>query len=129
MAVNPVNINVLILLFTCRANTFKQLPWNSKKAMNKYEYHVLLELDNWKLKMIKKPSLTNQLTRSIQHRVNDMIPEKIHNFLTSSIKQMVRGVISGAKFTTSSKSPYTDLETPGKQSKRKDQILPIRGCY
>lgn len=79
--------------------------------MNKYEYHVLLELDKWKLKMIKKPSLTNQLTRSIQHRVNDMIPEKIHQFLTASIKQMVRGVISGAKFTTSPKSPYADLET------------------
>ena len=79
--------------------------------MNKYEHHALRELGRWKHKMKKEPSLTNRLTRSVQHRINNIIPDKIHQFITVSIKQMVRGVISGAKFTTSKKPAYPDLET------------------
>lgn len=68
--------------------------------MANYEQQVRQELDRWKQKMMRKPSILNNLTRRMQTKVNSMIPEKIHIALTATIKQMIHGVLFGAKHTT-----------------------------
>ena len=69
--------------------------------MELYERKISHELVQWQKKISRKPSITNRVTRSIQQRVNKIIPEKAHRVITTTIKQMVRAVLFGAKQTTS----------------------------
>ena len=69
--------------------------------MNAYDESVSVELKAWQKKMLKRPSLLNSLSKKIQTKINSWIPEKVHNAITATIKQMIRGVLFGAKHTTS----------------------------
>ena len=69
--------------------------------MNPYEMLVYAEVITWQKKMLKKPSILNNLSKKIQTKINSWIPEKIHNAITLAIKQMIRGVLFGSKYTTS----------------------------
>ena len=68
--------------------------------MTVYEEAALAELKLWQRQMLKKPSLANKLTKRMQDKINSLIPEKIHRTLTKAIKEMVRVVLFGARFTT-----------------------------
>ena len=65
-----------------------------------YEAVALHELQLWQQKMLKSPSLLNQVTRKMQVKINNLIPEKVHQAITASIKQMIRATLFGAKITT-----------------------------
>ena len=68
--------------------------------MGTYEEKVLHEVILWQKKMSKKPSITGQLTKGMQRKVNNLIPEKVHNALTDVIKNMVKAVLTGSEFIT-----------------------------
>ena len=68
--------------------------------MELYERKIFLELEKWQKKVTRKPSLTSKVARSVQQKVNNIIPEKAHQIITTTIKQMVRAVLFGAKQTT-----------------------------
>ncbi len=68
--------------------------------MNNYEKHLLSELTVWQRQMLQRPSLVNQLSKNIQVKINAWIPEKVHQAITVTIKQMIRGVLFGANYTT-----------------------------
>jgi len=70
-----------------------------------YEQIAFNELKSWQKEMLRKPSMLNKLSKKIQTKLNSYIPEKIHKAITTAIKQMVRGVLFGAQYTT--KSPAT----------------------
>ena len=67
---------------------------------NEYEVPVRKELAMWQNKMLRRPSLLNNLSKKIQTKINNWIPEKIHVAITATIKQLIRGVLFGAKYTT-----------------------------
>ena len=67
---------------------------------NEYEVPVRKELAMWQNKMLRRPSLLNNLSKKIQTKINNWIPEKIHVAITVTIKQLIRGVLFGAKYTT-----------------------------
>jgi hypothetical protein len=75
--------------------------------MTLYEQLILPELHQWQQKMQRPPSLTDRMTRSFQQRVNRVIPARVHQAVTATIKQMTRGVLYGAGFTT--RAPATDF--------------------
>ncbi|HEY5771953.1 MAG TPA: EcsC family protein, partial [Chitinophagaceae bacterium] len=77
--------------------------------MNAYDESVSVELRSWQKKMLKRPSLLNGLSKRIQKKINSWIPEKVHNAITVTIKQMIRGVLFGAKHTTSDVSVGVSL--------------------
>jgi EcsC protein family len=66
-----------------------------------YDLMAYSELMVWQKKMMQRPSLLNNLSKNIQIKINRWIPEKVHNAITVTIKQMIRGVLFGAKYTTS----------------------------
>ena len=68
--------------------------------MNEYEKTAIHSLKEWQRKMERRPGLLNNLSKKIQTRINSWIPEKVHNAITVTIKQMIRGVLFGAKHTT-----------------------------
>jgi hypothetical protein len=74
-----------------------------------HESKALLELRQWQKKMQRKPSLVNRLSKRMQTKINSYIPEKIHKAITVAIKQMIKGVLFGAKFTTRKPAPIVSL--------------------
>lgn len=69
--------------------------------MSAYETQALDELRRWQHEMQRGPGLWNSATSGLQRKINSYIPEKIHESVTTVIKQMTRGVLSGSNFTAS----------------------------
>ncbi len=92
--------------------------------MEKYEKDAFAQLQAWQKNMIRSPSLINKLASKLQTKINSWIPEKIHVAITSTIKQMVRGVLFGAKFTTS--KPLTDKSLEVRETAVQERIKAYR---
>jgi hypothetical protein len=75
-----------------------------------YEQIQMKELQVWQRRMMRKPGLFNRLSKSMQDKVNSWIPEKVHLAITATIKQMIRGVLFGAKWTTRDQKTPLSLE-------------------
>lgn len=78
--------------------------------MINYEDKILRELGRWKIKMTKKPSITNRISKGIQNKTNNLIPDKVHKIITEAIKNMTKLVISGSKFITNKPKKSGSLE-------------------
>lgn len=74
-----------------------------------YSEIVHAELKAWQKRMQRKPSLVNRLSKGMQVKINSYIPEKVHQTLTSIIKQMIRSVLFGAKFTARQPRPVVNM--------------------
>jgi len=70
-----------------------------------YETKVYEELRVWRNKVLKKSSLFNQLSKKAQTKVNSMIPEKAHQIISDSIKNMVKAILVGSDITTKKPQP------------------------
>lgn len=68
-----------------------------------YEDQITTELQGWQKKMKRKPSILDKVSKKVQAKLNSYIPEKVHHAITVAIKQMVRGVLFGATYTTKEK--------------------------
>jgi hypothetical protein len=79
--------------------------------MNAYDESVGVELRAWQKKMLKRPSLLNGLSKRIQTKINSWIPEKVHKAITATLKQMIRGVLFGARHTTADSLRNAPLQT------------------
>jgi uncharacterized protein (DUF697 family) len=88
--------------------------------MNAYDRQAWQELAQWQKKMQKAPSLFGQLSKNLQTRINRVIPERVHAVITSAIKQMTRGVISGAGFTTS--VPLSGVSLEDRENRVRERI-------
>ncbi|WP_346236509.1 EcsC family protein [Niabella insulamsoli] len=72
--------------------------------MDSYELYAKAELARWQAKMMKGPGLFSKLSKKTQDKMNALIPEKVHKAVTVVIKQMIRAVLFGAKYTTAKPS-------------------------
>jgi hypothetical protein len=68
--------------------------------MDQYQKKISLELSVWQKQMLQRPTFFNWLSKEVQTKVNTWIPEKVHHAITTTIKQMIRGVLFGAAYTT-----------------------------
>jgi len=73
--------------------------------MDSYQKQIHPELLVWQKKMLEKPTVMNRLSKAVQVRVNKWIPEKVHQAITTTIKQMIRGVLFGATHTAAASIP------------------------
>jgi len=90
--------------------------------MKSYEEKAWMETKIWKKKILKKPSIFNRTAKKAQSKINEKIPDKVHQMITISIKQMIEAVLSGAYiFTKQIDSPYT-LEERELEIKRKLEV-------
>ena len=78
--------------------------------MDSYQMKTIQELNKWKKKMQKKPSLINKASKGVQGKFNDMLPEKYHQIMTVTIKNMIKGVLIGSQITTKKLYPLMSLE-------------------
>lgn len=66
--------------------------------MNAYEEQAARQLRKWQAEMQEHPSFTGKVSKNIQDRINRAIPEKVHQVITTSIREMTRAVFYGAGF-------------------------------
>lgn len=78
--------------------------------MNPYERQARYEMERWQKRMQRKPSLVNRMSKGMQDKMNSIIPEKVHKVITEAIKQMTRGLITGAGIITPAPSTETSFE-------------------
>jgi len=75
-----------------------------------YEQTAYLELQTWQKKISKSPSLVDKLSKKAQVKLNSYIPDKVHAAITTTIKQMIRGVLYGAKYITKQPAVPSSLQ-------------------
>ncbi|WP_343531765.1 EcsC family protein [Pedobacter sp.] len=73
--------------------------------MDNYQQQIALELQFWKLEVMRKPSLMGNIATKVQGKINSYIPQKVHDAITATIKQMVKAVLFGSEITSSNLSP------------------------
>lgn len=83
-----------------------------------YDELALNELNQWQRQVTRKPSIMNRLSKRMQTKVNSYIPEKVHAVITSTIKQMIRGVLFGAQHITRKPAQYATLEETEEAAQR-----------
>ncbi|RYG19955.1 MAG: EcsC family protein [Chitinophagaceae bacterium] len=89
--------------------------------MNTYEDQLNLELESWKREVMKKPSIFGNLASKVQAKINSYIPNKVHNTITFTIKQMVKAVLFGSTYTTSA-MPHKEMTLIHREALVKDKI-------
>ncbi len=60
------------------------------------ETSVRAEVETWRMKVLKRPSLWDKATRGTQDRINRIIPERVHAIITSGVEAMTRGILFGS---------------------------------
>ncbi|MBU8880003.1 EcsC family protein [Bacillus sp. FJAT-29790] len=98
--------------------------------MNEYEVKAYQEIEEWKRKMLKKSGLLNRFSKKAQMKVNNLIPDKAHQIMTDSIKNMVKATLVGSNLMTRKRQSKSlslaekDAEFTGKLSSyRKTAII------
>lgn len=61
------------------------------------------ELDHWERRSVRPSSLPGKLAKNVQNKINEKIPEKFHQIVTSSVKQMMRATIIGSDYMSDQK--------------------------
>ncbi|WP_160724627.1 EcsC family protein [Bacillus sp. USDA818B3_A] len=69
--------------------------------MNEYELKIYDEVQEWKRRLIRRSGMMNRLSKKAQVKINEWIPEKVHEMMTESIKAMVKTTLFGSQLTTS----------------------------
>lgn len=61
----------------------------------------------WKDRMRKRPTILENVSKGVQRKINDKLPDKYHEVVTSAIKNLTKGVLFGTKYVT--KPPLKNL--------------------
>lgn len=75
--------------------------------MRHYIDQAKSEVNQWKVKVNKKPTVIDNLTRKSQQKINSILPDKYHTIMTEAIKNISKAVISGSEFIT--KKTYSNM--------------------
>jgi hypothetical protein len=64
-----------------------------------YEQKVINEIIEWERRLFKPPGWLEKTSKTIGTRINNLIPPKVHNIITTTIKSIVRTALFGAEYT------------------------------
>ncbi|MFC7392900.1 EcsC family protein [Scopulibacillus cellulosilyticus] len=73
-----------------------------------YEQLARKECFDWQKKMMKRSSAFSRAANSVQKKINDKIPQKVHDVITKSVKGVVKTVMFGSEITTK-QSPIKEM--------------------
>lgn len=75
-----------------------------------YRQKVMIELAFWKHRMTAKQPAGAVWAKNLQAKLNDLIPERVHQAVTFTIEKMVKGVLFGATYTVSSSRAHGSFQ-------------------
>src|SRR5690606_27249353 len=85
-----------------------------------YEQQIQHELAAWKADMQRRPGLLAGISRGVQHRINSLIPEKVHSAITAAFKVVTKFLLRGADFLTA--KPLLDAPLELREAEVRRQI-------
>lgn len=88
--------------------------------MEDYNYIKLQEIEKWKIKIRKKPSIIDKVSKGAQNKVNSVLPDNYHNIVTTAIKNMTKVVLFGSKYTT--KKPISNISLEARDALALEKI-------
>ncbi|GAO45531.1 EcsC family protein [Flavihumibacter petaseus] len=68
--------------------------------MSLYEQRARIALQRWQYRMQREPGFFSVLSKRLQRKVNALIPEKVHQVITTTLRELVKAVLFGSRFTT-----------------------------
>jgi hypothetical protein len=66
--------------------------------MGPYEQKVLKEAMRWQISMERKPSMFQKASKSVQTKINQKIPDRVHKVVTESIKKMIQMALTSSEY-------------------------------
>jgi hypothetical protein len=88
--------------------------------MNPYDREAFAEMQAWRRAMQRPPTLSGRLTRRVQERINELIPERVHEFITAAFKKMTQAVLTGSDFVTA--DPMREGSLQVREDRVRDRI-------
>ncbi len=88
--------------------------------MDNYSHYAHAELGLWLFQMKKPPGIFNRMTHGIQSKINTVIPEKVHQIVTTAIENVVKAVIMGSSLIVP--KPSIDLSFKARELKIRNRI-------
>lgn len=83
-----------------------------------YEDRVQFEISVWERKFTEKPGFLERTSKHLSTRINNLIPDKVHNTITATVKAIVRTTLFGAEYTPKREvQRLTTLEEADQQAK------------
>lgn len=73
-----------------------------------YEQQMIKHLKRWEKELLKPPGLLENASKNIQTRINNMIPEKVHDTITATVKGIVQSALFGMEYMPKSE-PLTGV--------------------
>ena len=67
--------------------------------MGEYEVRAYEEVLEWKRKMLKRPKMVQRMSKQLQLKINEKIPDKAHQIITDAIKNFVKVTLAGSQLT------------------------------
>jgi hypothetical protein len=64
-----------------------------------YEQKAREEISAWEQQLFKPPGWLERTSKTIGNRINHLIPQKMHDVITTTIKSIVRTALFGAEYT------------------------------
>lgn len=85
-----------------------------------YEHQAKQSLEIWKQKIQRRPGLFGGISRSLQQRINRLIPEAAHKAITAAFKVSTEFLLKGSDFFTS--APLKDASLEERERQVRTQI-------
>lgn len=83
-----------------------------------YEQKVLRDITEWELKMFKPPGWLEKTSKTIGSQINQWLPPKVHEVITTTIRTIVRTALFGAEYTPGRPVQFTpELEAADEEAK------------
>lgn len=83
---------------------------NMTQSEQYYIKKIRTDLHRWQREMQKDPNVLDKLAKNVQTKINNIIPEKVHDTITAAIRQMIKAVLFGAEITGGKPKPIKSLE-------------------
>lgn len=93
------------------------------RRTDSYDKLALHELKLWQKKMRTPPSLSNQVAKGIQTKVNSAIPDQVHEAITFAIRNMVQGVLIGSEYINRQQSDQQELGLEEKEILVREKLV------
>lgn len=91
---------------------------------NPAEEAAYAELLAWQKQMQRPPSRLAKFTRRVQLRLNGLLPERVHQAITGTIRQLVRGVLFGSTHLT--RRPLAAASLAAREAAVRDHLRDYR---
>lgn len=72
--------------------------------MDAYEQYVAQAVEEWKRKLDRQSNTFSRLGKKMQNKINSLLPERVHQIITETMKKVVQAALIGSEFTTDDQS-------------------------